>query len=50
VVVAGQPATAGDDDDERELAAEPDIDQPHASSAEELSDEEFYAEAMRPAP
>jgi transposase InsO family protein len=50
VVVAGQPAPAGDDDDERELAAEPDIDQPHASSAEELSDEEFYAEAMRPAP
>jgi transposase InsO family protein len=50
VVVPGQPATAGDDDDERELAAEPDIDQPHASSGEELSDEEFYAEAMRPTP
>lgn len=45
-----EPTTAGDDDDERDLAAEPDIDRPDASSGEELSDEEFYAEAMRPTP
>ncbi len=47
---AGQPATASDDDDERDLAAEPDVDLPDVPSGEELSDEEFYAEAMRPAP
>jgi hypothetical protein len=46
---AGRPATAGDDDDERDLAAEPDVDLPDVPSGEELSDEEFYAEAMRPA-
>ena len=49
VVGAGQPAAAGDDDDERDLAAEPDVDLPDAASGEELSDEEYYAEAMRPA-
>jgi hypothetical protein len=45
-----EPTTAGDDDDERDLVAEPGIDRPNASSGEELSDEEFYAEAMRPTP
>jgi len=45
-VGAGQPTTAGDDDDERDLAAEPDTNLP---SGEELSDEEFYAQAMRAA-
>ena len=48
VVGAGQPAAAGDDDDERDLAAEPDVDLPDAASGEELTDEEYYAEAMRP--
>lgn len=41
------PAIAGDDDDERELAAEPAVDPPDVPSGEELSDEEFYADAMR---
>ncbi len=43
-----QPATQGDDDDERDLAAEADVDLHDAASGEELSDEEFYAEAMWP--
>jgi transposase InsO family protein len=46
---AGPPAAAGDDDDERDLAAKPEVDLPDVPSGEELSDEEFYAEAMRPA-
>jgi transposase InsO family protein len=47
--VAGQP-TAADDDDERDLTAEPDVDLPEPpSDEEELSDEEFYADAMRSA-
>jgi transposase InsO family protein len=46
---AGQPTAAGDDDDERDLAAEPEVGLPDVPSGEELSDEEFYAEAMRPA-
>jgi hypothetical protein len=45
---AGQPVAAGDDDDERDLAAEPDVDLPGVPSGEELSDEEFYADAMPP--
>jgi transposase InsO family protein len=42
-----QLATPGDDDDEQDLAAEPDVDQPAGPSGGELSDDEFYAEAMR---
>jgi transposase InsO family protein len=48
VIGAGQPAPAGDDDDERDLAAEPDVDLPDVPSDEEFSDEEYYADAMRP--
>jgi hypothetical protein len=46
---ASQPNAAGDDDDERDLAAEPGVDLPDVPSEEGLSDEEYYAEAMRPA-
>jgi transposase InsO family protein len=44
-----QPTAAGDDDDERDVAAEPEVDLPDVPSDDELSDEEYYAEAMRPA-
>jgi transposase InsO family protein len=47
-VGAGQPAAVGDDDDERDLAAEPDDERSDSPSGEELSDEEYYAEAMWP--
>ncbi len=41
------PAVEGDDDDERDLAAAPDVDLHDLPPGETLDDEEFYAEAMR---